>query len=119
MEGRSKGFEGTLFDRPLGHQLLEAAEEAPDSALAAVIPLLREDAASAVVAVPEEYDGRRLVDPELQFVRQQLNVTVFALKRPSDEKWCGGGRLSTTILTAGTELAVLGSPEILTFFGAG
>jgi hypothetical protein len=104
------GIAGELFDRPRGPEIIATAAKAPDSALAAVMPLLREDVASDIVTVPGSYDGKRLVDPELQFLRQELNVTVFALRRPGDAKWCGGGRVSTTVLTAGTELAVAGEP---------
>src|SRR5258708_5068659 len=36
------GFAGELFERPQGAELVQAAAPAPDSALAAVMPLLRE-----------------------------------------------------------------------------
>jgi len=108
------GFAGELYERAHGVELVQAAARAGDSALAAVMPLLREDVASGVVIVPSHYDGKRLVDPELHFLRQELNVTVFALRRPGDQKWCGGGRVSTTVLAAGTELAVAGEPADIT-----
>jgi hypothetical protein len=119
MESWSFGVHGIaakVFDRPHGRELIEAAADAPDSALEAVIPLLREDAASDVLVLPDAFDGKRLIDPELQFIRQELDITVFAVLRPGDEKWAGGGRVSTTLLPRGTKLAVIGegaSIEIL------
>lgn len=92
-----------------GEEFKEAAKSAPDSALAAVIPLLRQDVASDVLDVPEQYAGKRLIDTDLAWLRQDLNVTVFAVRRPGGgERWAGGGVISTLPLTAGSELAVLG-----------
>jgi hypothetical protein len=108
-------LEAELADKKHGDEFAEAAKEAPDSVLEAVIPLLREDVASDVIEVGPSFDGKRLVDPELAWLRQELNVTVFALNRPGDgERWTGGGRISEIQLPAGSRLAVLGErPDIL------
>ena len=102
-------LEATLREKPHGGEFAEAAKGAPDNALEAVIPLLREDVASDVLEVGGSFAGKRLVDPELAWLRQELNVTVFAVNRPGDgERWTGGGRISDLPLPAGTRLAVLG-----------
>jgi hypothetical protein len=62
-----------------------------------------------VLEVGPAFDGKRLVDPELAWPRQELNITIFALQRSGDgDEWCGGGRISTMTLPQGTRLAVLG-----------
>jgi hypothetical protein len=102
-------LEAKLSKKPHGDEFADAAKDAPDSALEAVIPLLREDVASDVIEVGQALDGKRLIDPELSWLRQELKVTVFAINRPGDgEKWTGGGRISDMPLPAGTKLAVLG-----------
>lgn len=96
-----------------GDEFVEAAKSAPESAFEAVLPLLRDDVASDVIELGPTYAGARLVDPELSWLRPELNVTVIAIQRPGDVAWSGGGRISTTPLTAGTRLAVFGErPDI-------
>jgi hypothetical protein len=103
-----QGIAAKVFDRPHGRELMEAAAHAPESALEAVLPVLREDVASDVFPLPSAFDGKRLTDSELEFIRQELYVTVFAVLRPGDEKWSAGGRVSDTVLSTGTRIAVVG-----------
>jgi len=104
------GLEVDLSDRPHGADFVQAAARATDSSLLTMIPLLAEDVdvASAVVTLSADYDGKTLTEPDLQWIRQDLNISVFAAKRPKDATWRGGGRISTLRLAAGTELAVAG-----------
>jgi Trk K+ transport system NAD-binding subunit len=104
------GFEVDLSDHPHGAGFVQAAAHASDRALEAMIPLLAEDVdvATAVVVVPAAYAGATLTDARLQWIRRELNIAVFAAKRPDDPTWRGGGRISTLRLVAGTELAVAG-----------
>ena len=102
-------LEAELSGKEHGGEFVDAAKEAPDSVLEAVIPLLREDVASDVIEVGPSFDGKRLTDPELSWLRQDLKVTVFAVNRPGDgERWTGGGRVSELPLPTGSRLAVLG-----------
>lgn len=110
-------LEAQLSKKEHGDEFIEAAKSAPDSALEAVLPLLRDDVASDVLEVGPAHAGKRLVDPELAWLRQELNVTVFAIQRPGDERWSGGGRVSTTALPEGTKLAVLGERPDVTAAG--
>jgi hypothetical protein len=106
---RGAVLEAELAEKEHGDEFAEAAKKAPDSVLEAVIPLLREDAASDVIELGAAFSGKRLVDPELMWIRQELNVTVFAVNRPGDgEQWSGGGRISDMQLPEGTKLAVVG-----------
>lgn len=104
------GLEVDLSDRPHGAEFAEAAAGASDRALEAMIPMLEDDVdvATAVVRLPAAYEGTTLTDPRLQWIRQELNISVFAAKRPHDPCWRGGGRISTLRLVAGTELAAAG-----------
>jgi hypothetical protein len=103
------GLEATLSKKEHGEEFAEAAKKAPDSVLEAVIPLLREEVGSDVAELGNSYDGKRLVDPELEWLRKELNVTVFAVNRPRDgERWIGGGRVSDLPLPAGSKLALVG-----------
>jgi hypothetical protein len=104
------GMELDLSDKPHGEEFVEAAAQASDRALEAMIPLLAEDVdvATAVVVLPARFEGTTLTDERLQWVRQELNVAIFGAKRPGDACWRGGGRISTLRLTAGTELAAAG-----------
>jgi len=108
-------LEADLANKEHGDEFADAAKDAPDSVLEAVIPLLREDVASDVIEVGPSFNGKRLVDPELAWLRQELNVTVFAVNRPGDgETWTGGGRVSQLPFPTGTKLAVLGEqPDIV------
>jgi hypothetical protein len=102
-------LDAKLAEKAHGDEFKDAAEDAPDSVLEAVIPLLRQDVGSDVLTVGETFDAKRLIDPELTWLRQELNVTVFALQRPGDgDQWIGGGQISTMALPQGTRLAVLG-----------
>lgn len=108
-------LEAQLGRKKHGEEFVEAAKKAPDSVLEAVLPLLRDDVASDVVEVGPTFAGRRLIDPELAWMRKDLNVTVFAIERPGDQAWMGGGRVSTTPLPEGTKLALLGErPDVNT-----
>ncbi|MEJ7791981.1 MAG: hypothetical protein WKF65_08430 [Gaiellaceae bacterium] len=104
------GLEVDLSDRPHGAEFAQAAAGASDRALEAMIPMLEEDVdvATAVVVLPAAYEGITLTDPRLQWIRQELNISVFAAKRLHDPCWRGGGRISTLRLGAGTELAAAG-----------
>jgi hypothetical protein len=104
------GFEADLSDHPHGQQFVKAAARATDESLEAMIPLLCDDfdVATAVVELPARYDGHLLTEDGLKWLRQELNVQVFAVKRPADPHWRGGGRISTLRLPAGTHLAVAG-----------
>ncbi len=109
------GLEVDLSDRPHGLTFVQAAASATDSSLETMIPLLAEDVdvSTAVVTLSAKYDGKNLTEPDLQWIRQELNVSVFAAKRPNDSTWRGGGRISTLRLGTGTELAVAGDgPDI-------
>ena len=108
-------LEAELADKEHGDEFAEAAKDAPDSVLEAVIPLLREDVASDVIEVGPTYNGKRLIDPELSWLRQELNIHVFAVNRPGDgEKWSGGGRISELPLPTGSRPAVVGEkPDIV------
>ena len=108
-KGLGVDVETGFYEKEHGVEFVAAAVKAPDTTLAAVIPLLRQDAASSVLELPAHLGGRRLRDPELSWVRQELNVTVFAIQRPADgQAWCGGGRISEMVLPATTKLAVVG-----------
>src|SRR5205807_430987 len=72
-------LEAELAKKEHGDEFVEAAKKAPDSVLEAVLPLLRDDVASDVAEVGPTFAGKRLIDPELAWVRQDLNVTVFAI----------------------------------------
>jgi hypothetical protein len=102
-------LDASLAMKEHGPEFAEAARNAPDSALEAVIPLLRQDVASDVLEVAGVHADKRLIDPELSWLRQELNVTVFAVHRPGDnDRWSAGGAISTLSLPEGTRLAVLG-----------
>ena len=64
-------LEAKLAEKEHGEKFAEAAEDAPDRVLEAVIPLLREDAASHVLELGEAFDGKRLLDPELSWLRKE------------------------------------------------
>lgn len=102
------GFEADLLDKPHGRDFIAAAVDADDHALAAVIPVLRDDIGSGVARVGHAFDGRCLSDPELQWIRKDLNVQAIAIKRPGESKWAGGGRITMMRLPAGSELALVG-----------
>jgi len=95
-----------------GEEFKKAAEDAPDGVLAAVIPLLRGDVASDILEIPPALSEKKLTDPELTWLRKDVNVTAFAIQRPGDgDEWIGGGRISEISLPAGTRLAVLGERD--------
>jgi hypothetical protein len=100
--------EATMREREHGKEFLVAAATAPDAAISSVIPLLRRDVASDVVTLSPPYDGQPLTSDRLSWIRQEFNITVFALRRPGDDDWSGGGRISDMRLPSGSELAVLG-----------
>lgn len=92
---------------------LEAIRElykVPHRDLAGILPFLSGHVFSAVVTVPEQYEGHRLKDSPLQFIRQELQISVVALRHRGATEWSGGGAISETPLSLGTELLVCG-PE--------
>jgi hypothetical protein len=76
--------------------------------LAGILPYLAGHVASAVVTVPARYEGQRLIDEGLQFIRQELQVSVVALRHEGDKEWLAGGPVSETRLTDGAQLLVCG-----------
>lgn len=111
----ASGFEADLSDRPHGAQFARAAAQASDDALESMIPLLCDDfdVATMTVELPAAYDGETLIGPKLQWLRREMNVLVFAVKRPTDPHWRGGGRISEMRLPVGTSLAVAGDEAAL------
>lgn len=80
----------------------------PHYDLAGILPYLAGHVTSAIVTVPAPYEGHRLKDAELQFIRQDLQVSVVALRHEGDAEWLAGGAVSETPLTEGAELLVCG-----------
>jgi hypothetical protein len=101
------GIPGVSVETKLA-EVLEAAARAPSSALEAVLPMLRGNVASDVVTLPPAYDGQQLKSDALAWIRQKHDVSAFAVKRPDENEWIGGGRISELALPEGTELALVG-----------
>jgi hypothetical protein len=80
----------------------------PHHDLVGILPYLAGHVTSAIVTVPSHYEGHRLKDNGLQFIRQDLQVSVVALRHEGDSEWLAGGALSETPLTDGAELLVCG-----------
>lgn len=87
---------------------LIAVAHAPHEALKGILPYLSEDVASAQLSVPAAYEGLSLVDPALAFLRQQLELSVIALRRAGEERWTAGGPISTAPWSAGMEILICG-----------
>jgi hypothetical protein len=106
------GLEVDLTDRPNGSQFVRAVAQASDGSLASMIPLLCDDfdVATTTIELPKTYDGHTLRDDGLAWLRQELNISVFAVRRPTDPHWRGGGRITEMRLVTGTHLAVAGDP---------
>jgi hypothetical protein len=104
------GFEADLSGRENGEAFVRAAAQASDKSLQSMIPLLCDDVdvATSTVELPGHFDGEQLVGEQLCWIRKELNVLVFAVKRPTDRHWRGGGRIAELRLPAGTHLAVAG-----------
>ncbi|HEY8201402.1 MAG TPA: hypothetical protein VII47_08610 [Actinomycetota bacterium] len=88
----------------------------PHQALAGIVPFLSGDVSSAAVFVPSAWQGLRLIDPPLQFIRQDLQLSVVAIHRPGERQWEAGGVVSTTPLEPGTELLVCGRASAIEEF---
>jgi Domain of unknown function (DUF4062) len=76
--------------------------------LASILPYIAGHVASAIVTVPSQYEGSRLKDHRLQFIRQDLQLAVVALRHRGDSEWLAGGAVSEAPLTLGAELLVCG-----------
>jgi hypothetical protein len=76
--------------------------------LAGILPYLAGHVASAIVTAPARFEGHRLRDESLQFIRQELQVSVVALRHEGAAEWLAGGAVSETPLTDGAELLVCG-----------
>lgn len=110
--------EGTLRIGPveltLRRRVLEAIKTVDDATLEALHPLVtRPDISITKFNLPARFGGRRLVDEELQFLRQKLNVSILGVLRPDEKKWRAGGAISELDLPAGTQLLAAGHPETL------
>jgi hypothetical protein len=100
----------------LRQQVIKAVQSANEGSLEGILPLLTSDEVSvARLRVPRRFAGRRLVDPELSFLRQKLNVSVLAIRQPGDEGWRAGGAISELELRDGAELLVAGHPDTLSY----
>lgn len=80
----------------------------PHHDLVGILPYLAGHVTSAIVMVPSQYEGHRLKDDGLQFIRKDLQVAVVALRHDGDSEWLAGGAVSETPLTDGAELLVCG-----------
>lgn len=89
-------------------EAIRAVCKAPHHSLAGVLPFLSGHVFSAVVVVPVTHEGRRLKDLELQFIRQELQISVVAMRHRGAAEWLAGGSVTETPLALGTELLVCG-----------
>jgi hypothetical protein len=105
-----RGLEAKLASRPGGRKLLEAARDATDETLLAVLPLLDEDVGVEIIHMPTPLAGLTLKEEPLTDIRGKLNVEIVAIKPPGAERWTAGGIVSETPLPAGTALLALGLP---------
>jgi hypothetical protein len=80
----------------------------PHHDLAGILPYLAGHVTSAIISVAAPYEGHRLKDADLQFIRQNLQVSVVALRHEGDAEWLAGGAVSETPLTERAELLVCG-----------
>lgn len=105
-----RGISANLASRPAGKTFLEAAAEATDQTLLAVLPLLDEDVGVEILRLPSTAGSMKLVDESLAFLRPTLHVEVAAVRLPGAERWTAGGKVSRIDLEPGTELLALGAP---------
>ena len=120
--GLGQLVERSLQSIRLRNQAVASAALAPDEYLEAILklckvpvrdlvgilPYIAGHVTSAIVTVPSEYEGSRLKDHGLQFIRHDLQLAVVALRRGGDSEWLAGGVVSETPLTLGAELLVCG-----------
>lgn len=116
-------LEGTLRIGPLEltlrRQVINAAETASEDSLEGVLPLLAsDDFRIAKIRLPDRFSGRRLVDPELAFLRKKLKLSVVGERSPGDNRWLAGGSISERELTPEIELLVAGHPDTLSYLHA-
>jgi len=97
-------------------QVVEAAQSADGGTLEGVLPLLTHDGVDvARLPLPNRFSGHRLVDQDLQFLRQKLNVSVLGVLIPGEERWRAGGPIAVLELPAGTELLMAGAPDTISY----
>jgi hypothetical protein len=113
-------LEGTLRIGPVQltvrQQVIKAVKSATEDSLAGVLPLLTsEDISVSRSSVPSRFEGHRLVDDELAFLRQKLNVSVLGVLLPGEERWRAGGAVSELELQKGAQMLVAGHPDTLAY----
>jgi hypothetical protein len=90
----------------------ELIKRASADSLAGVIPLLEDDRIGVrTVVVPPRFDGVRLVDAPLHFIRQDLHLSVIGVEKGAT--WLAGGSVSELPLKAGALLLIAGEVEII------
>jgi hypothetical protein len=100
----------------LRQQVIKAVESANEESLEGVLPLLTSGEVSVVrLRLPGRFAERRLIDPELSFLRQRLHVSVLGVLQPGEEGWRAGGAISDLQLHEGAELLVAGAPDTLVY----
>lgn len=104
-----RGVQTSLASRPAGKALLEAAAEATDETVLAVLPLLDENVGVEIRRLPSTAANTKLVDDDLKFLRGELHVEIVAIRPPGAERWTAGGRVSETELQPHTEMLALGA----------
>jgi hypothetical protein len=97
-------------------EAIRAICKVPHYNLAGILPFLSGHVFSAVIVVPVRYEGRRLKDPELQFIRQELQISVVALRHSGAAEWLAGGAVSETPLAFRTELLICGPENAIVVF---
>jgi hypothetical protein len=113
-------IEGSLRIGPLHltlkEQVIKAASAADERTLEGVLPLLTSNNVSiTTVSVPSRFDGTRLIDEELSFLRKQLNVTVLGVQPSGQNEWVAGGVVSEHRLQSGDKLLLAGHPDVLDY----
>jgi proteasome lid subunit RPN8/RPN11 len=114
-------IEGTLkmgaLEMSIRQRLIGAAVKTSEDNLEGVLALLEsEDIGVEQISLPSGYTGKTLTSPELQHVRQDLKLSVIAIRRPGEPLWVAGGQISDEPLPDGTTLLVAGPPESLRAF---
>jgi hypothetical protein len=113
-------LEGTFRIGPLEltleKKVIRAVQRADEESLEALLPLVsREDLDVRKLKLPPRFQGHKLTDPELGFLRKTLNVSVVAIHPPDRDEWVAGGAVSELRLGRNMELLVAGHPDTLSY----
>lgn len=101
----------------LRQRAIDAVKTAPVEEVEGILPILESEAVGVrQFPLPRAFEEKSLTSDDLSFLRQELKLSVIAVRPPGESQWLAGGEISEMLLRPGSTLLVAGPRAALQRF---